>query len=40
MIGSNADAGISEAAAAPAIDPANAKPISGRNVPGSGRTRR
>ena len=39
-IGSNASFGIWVAASAPPSDPTNASAISGRNVRGSGRTRR
>ena len=39
-IGSNADRGMWLATSAPAAEPMNANTISGRNVFGSGRTRR
>ena len=39
-IGSNAELGMWLATTAPAAEPANANAISGRNVLGSGRTRR
>ena len=40
MIGSNAERGMREATRAPATEPTKASAISGRNVRGSGLTRR